>query len=360
MRKNRFKKALNNRMSVVEALSEAQAITFAPLTFQAIGSMLDLGILEFLALNSAPKEEIMSKLNLNEYTVHTLLQIAEIAGIVNLDNETYSITPKGEAFLYDDMTITNFNFVRDVCYLGASELTDSFKNSKPKGLQKFVRNSETIYPLLPFLPEKMKKSWYEFDHLYSDNCFEQIFEIITQKHSSICDIGGNTGKFEMVCFKHNVDFDITMFDLPENIKEAKKNPKLINCKFHSINVLDDNAAYPSINNGAVLMSQFLDCFSKEQIIKILKDINKAIDIQTHIYILEPFVDNQKYNAAGYFLKHVSLYFTCMANGKSKMYTKKEMLEVLEKANFELTNIYEGIGAFDYTLLECKKGEMASN
>ncbi|MCD7878799.1 MAG: winged helix-turn-helix domain-containing protein, partial [Candidatus Gastranaerophilales bacterium] len=266
MGKNRFKKAVNKRMSIVDALSEAQTIAFAPLTFQAIGSMIDLGMLEFLASTSATKEEIMSNLNLDEYTVVTLLQIAEIAKIVNLDNEIYSITPKGEAFLYDDMTIANFNFVRDVCYLGASELTNSFKNSQPSGLQKFIQNSETIYPLLPVLPEKMKKSWYEFDHLYSDNCFEQVFEIITQKHSSICDIGGNTGKFEMVCLEHNVDFDITMFDLPENIKEAQKNPKLINCKFHSINVLDNNVIYPPINNGAVLMSQFLDCFSKEQIV----------------------------------------------------------------------------------------------
>ena len=63
------------------------------------------------------------------------------------------------AFLYDDMTIANFNFVKDVCYLGASELTTSFKDKKPRGLHKFISSAETIYPILSELPNKIKKSW---------------------------------------------------------------------------------------------------------------------------------------------------------------------------------------------------------
>ena len=252
------------------------------------------------------------------------------------------------------MTIANFNFVKDVCYLGASELTNSFKDKKPRGLHKFISKEETIYPILSKLPEHIKKSWYEFDHLYSDNCFEQVLEIILQKHNEIVDIGGNTGKFERVCLKHPSNCKITMLDLPENISVVINNPELSGCNFYPINVLSKNTKYPSLKNCAILMSQFLDCFSKEQILKILTDLKEQINENCSIYILEPFTDNQNFKAAKLSLTHISLYFTAMANGYSKMYTKSEMTEIIESAGLTLVNCHNNLGPFDYTLLECKK------
>lgn len=56
------------------------------------------------------------------------------------------------------MTKVNFNFVNDVCYLGASELANSFENVEPVGLRKFVGDYETIYNALHLLPETMKRA----------------------------------------------------------------------------------------------------------------------------------------------------------------------------------------------------------
>ena len=72
---------------------------------------------------------------------------------------------------------------------------------------------------------------------------------------------------------------------------------------------------------------------------------------TRIYILEPFTDRQIFDGAAYSLAHISLYFTCMANGKSKMYTEKRMLELVEKAGLKLHEKHENVGVHDYTLLE---------
>ncbi len=345
------------RHSRIEALSEAQKLVFAPLSFQALGAMLDLGILKFLDKNSVTEQDIIKELNLDEYTVRTLLQVAEVINIAELSEEKYSLTPEGEAFLYDEMTIANFNFIRNICYLGASELTASFTRKSPEGLKKFISDKEsTIYPLVPALAEPMKSSWYNFDNLYSDNCFDKVFEIISSKFNRIFDIGGNTGKFEKLCLK-NPNIEITMLDLPENISERINEPALQGCKFYPVNVLDTNIIYPKMGNSAILMSQFLDCFSKEQILKILTDLKNNIDENSSIFILEPFTDNQVFDAAKYSLVHISLYFTCMANGVSKMYTEKEMTELINKAGLTLTKVYNNIGPFDYTLLECKQNGM---
>lgn len=337
--------------STINALNDAQKIIFAPLTFQAISALLELKILE--SINASPKtvDEIIQELNLNEYIVRTLLEVAEVTNIVEKEDNKFKPTKTGECFLYDDMTKVNFNFIKNCCYLGANELTQSFLQEKPMGLKKFYKDNDTIYPELPNFSEDFKKGWYEFDNFYSDNCFDIIYEIISAKNPvKIFDIGGNTGKFEKVCLNNNPNIDITMLDLEENINSIKGT--IQGCKFYSTDILDENRPMPEFS-GAILMSQFLDCFSKTQIKSILTRIKESAQKGTYIYILEPFTDNQVFDGAKLALTHTSLYFTCMANGYSKMYTMAEMIELVNNSGLTLTHTYQNIGAFNYTLLECK-------
>lgn len=347
-------KNTERKHKLIEALTEAQKLAFAPLTFQAINSMLEFRILKEIDSNPCNAEDLIRKLNLSEYTVNTLLEVAKCAGIIEKKDNKYSITYLGEAFLYDEMTQVNFNFVKDVCYQGASKLSQSFKEGKALGLKDLFSDAKTIYPNLSKLPEKMKKSWYEFDHYYSDNCFDIIYKIISPVEK-IFDIGGNTGRFERVTLKFNPNQDITMIDFQGNIDLIKNDDELKNCKFHAADILDKEINLPPIS-GAVLMSQFLDCFSKEQIIFILKKIAKVCDKNTKIYILEPFIDKQKFLGAEYSLVHTSLYFTCMANGYSKMYSYADMEKMILESGFKINFTYENLGAHDYTLLECIKND----
>ena len=353
-------KRKNKNNSIITALTDAQKLVFAPMAFQALAAMLDFGILEFIDKSSATESEIIEKLNLDEYAVRTLLKVGLLNNLVVKEDNLYSLTQMGKVFLYDEMTRINFNYVKDVCYLGASELTNSFKSKQPKGLHKFVGDYPTIYPAITKLPKNMRQHWYEFDHFYSDNCFEEVYKIITQKYNSIYDIGGNTGKFEKLCLKHNENIDITMFDLDENIQKIKDDEELKQCKFCSINVLDENPEYPKMQNSAIFLSQFLDCFSIKDIKKILVDIQNNMDEHSAIYILEPYTDKQAFAAAEYSLCHSSLYFTCMANGVSKFYTFDEMKDIIEDSGLYIFECTNDIGSFNYTLLECRKNAVVSD
>ncbi len=349
MKYRRIKKHISPQ---VKALSEAQKIAFAPLTFQAVNAMLKFGIINFLEENPSTVSEIMEHCKISKYTTETLLEVASACGIVIKTGEKYVNSLVASAFLNNEMTKVNFNFVKDVCYLGASELKESFAKAEPVGCRKFIGDYETIYNALNELPDEMKKSWFEFDHYYSDTCFDEVLKIIFEdKPSQIFDIGGNTGKFERACLKFNKDCIVNMIDLPENIEAAKKNLHNERLKFHGVDVL--KTQFPKISD-AVFMSQFLDCFSEEQVISILKNIKNSMTDNTKIYILEPFTDKQLFDGATYSLVHISLYFTCMANGKSKMYSEKRMIEMIEKAGLKLDKKYENIGIHDYTLLSCVK------
>ena len=354
--KTKYTRKKKNTSETVSALTEAQKIAFAPFTFQIVVALLEFGLLQ--SLNECPKtrQQLAEACNVSRYAVDTLFDAAVCIGLVNENPDlTYSNTKLAEAFLFDEMTRVNFNFVRDICCIGVTELTQSLRENKPLGLQKHYFDSPTIYQVLTKLNDKMIKSWCEFDHHYSDDCFDEILRIIFEKKTSvICDIGGNTGKFEKACLDFDKNCTIVMLDLPENIAETQKNFNTERCKFVGANILSDEKLSITPHPDAFLMSQFLDCFSKEQVLFILNKIADASDENTRIFILEPFIDNQLFDGAAYALAHISLYFACMANGCSKMYKETEMRELIEQSKLKIKKTYYNIGKYDFTFLECQK------
>ena len=100
------------------------------------------------------------------------------------------------------------------------------------------------------------------------------------------------------------------------------------------------------------MSQFLDCFSEEEIYSILVRSAKIMNKDTTLYIMETFWDRQKYEPASLCLTMTSVYFAVMANGNSKMYHSDDMNKLIEQAGLKVMAIYDGIGQ-GHTIMEVK-------
>ncbi len=78
-----------------------------------------------------------------------------------------------------------------------------------------------------------------------------------------------------------------------------------------------------------------------------------MDQNTRLYILEMFWDRQTYEAAAFTINCTSIYFTCMANGNSRMYHSKDLVKLIHKAGLYVDEDIDHIGA-GHTLLGCKK------
>ena len=260
--------------------------------------------------------------------------------------------------LEDDLTRVNFNFTNDICYKGAWDLEASVKDGKPEGLKVFGDKWTTIYEALSTLPEQAKKSWFEFDHFYSDIAFPEALPIVFAEHpAKLTDIGGNTAKWAISCCRFNPDVKVTIVDLPGQTAVAEENAKKAGfadrINTHAGNVLDTTTKLPDAPD-AVWMSQFLDCFSLHQVTKILKKGYAAATSATNVYVLEPLWDRQHFEASSYSLQATSLYFTCMANGNSKMYRYGELVKAIEDAGFELKTAHHNLGSNSYSLLVFRK------
>lgn len=343
----------------LQAKFDAQKIAFAPIMFQAAKALRDLGILDFLLRNrkkGADIETIARELNLSVYGVKVLLEAGLSLEMVMVENGLYSITKTGYFIQSDELTKVNMDFTNDVNYLGMFNLQEAIKNGKPEGLKVFG-NWNTVYEALAELPENVRKSWFGFDHFYSDYAFPEVMPYLFQdKPKKILDVGGNTGKFSIFCARHNLDVFMTILDLPGQVKEAQENIK--NAGFekristHALNLLDNSIPFPT-GYDAIWMSQFLDCFSQEEILGLLKRSFNALDENGSLYILETYWDKQEFEASTYSLHATSLYFTAIANGNSQMYHSQDMEKLLEKSRLYIAEVFENIGV-SHTLFKCKR------
>ncbi|MCK5818876.1 MAG: SAM-dependent methyltransferase [Psychromonas sp.] len=350
----------NDPYSTLDAKIQAQTLAFSPIIFHAARTLRDLDILKVLdeAKDEGLNAQQISELSgVSEYGVKVLLDMALSAYIVTWDKPNYVIAKLGFFLLHDGMTRVNFNFIADVCYAGMIHLTQAIKNGTPAGLKEFGDWS-TIYEGLPRLPEKTRKSWFEFDHFYSDRSFPFLLKkVFVNKPKRIFDIGGNTGKWSLKCVNYDKDVEMTIIDLPQQIEVAIKNVAEAGfadrITHYPMNLLDKTLALPT---GADVwwMSQFLDCFSPMEILSILLRIRKAMKHDAKVYILELFWDAQKYEAATLSLNATSLYFTCLANGNSRFYRSSDFLEIVEQAGFNVSTRTDNIG-LGHTLLELEAG-----
>lgn len=351
---------MKKELSALEAKVEAQKIAFAPIYFQAAMSLWKLGILQLLRKNKKGMtiKAIAETLSLSEYGVQVLLEAGAQINVVDyIDDETVSLSKIGFLINSDHMTQINFNFVNDVCYDGAKYLTEAIKTGKPEGL-KTIGNWNTLYEGLMQFPEQVKNSWLEFDHYYSDNAFNAALEIVfSEQPKIIFDIGGNTGKWAIACCTYHKEVRINMLDLQVQLNVAKKNVEEKNFSdridFHPINLLDTTQKIPT-GADTIWMSQFLDCFSAEEIVAILKNVYQAANDKTNIYIMEPFIDNQKFDSAAHCLVGTSLYFTTIANGNSKMYSIKEMEKLVVRAGLKVVQTFPLIDDSQQSILKCMK------
>ncbi len=346
------------KLSALQAKEEAQWITFAPFVFQATRVLRDSGILSLVESHreGITLEEITEKIKLPAYGIRVLVEAALGIGLLTLKEGKYKITKTTYFILHDELTKVNMDFTHDVCYNGMYFLEDSIKNQKPEGLKVFG-NWNTIYEALSTnLPEKVKESWFSFDHFYSDYAFPEALPFVYEhKPKKLLDIGGNTGKFSMASFEHDPDVKITIMDLPGYVETAREQIEKKGfgdrITFFPNNLLDESKTFP-VGFDAIWMSQFLDCFSDDQIVSIVKRCKKALNPNGHIFILETFWDRQRFEASAFSLQQTSLYFTVMANGNSQMYDSKVFIKLLEKAGLEVQDQKDYIGV-SHTLLICK-------
>lgn len=349
-------KRKSKRRSAVDARSRAQQIAFGPIIFYATVVMRNTGLLTALSTSDQglDKAELSSKSGLTEYAVSVLMDLAADAEIVLRDGERWRLADAGYFLMDDPMTEVNINFIRDICYKALPFLEQSLVEGRPAGLHT-LGDWPNVYEGLSRLEEPARSSWFNFDHYYSDTVFDSLLPVVFDRPvKRLLDIGANTGKWALKCLQHNTTTELVLVDLPGQLQIAEANIAASGfgerISPHPMDVLKPGGVFPG-GCDVIWMSQFLDCFGPEQITSILTRLTPLMDSETRLFILEPFSDMQQFSAASLSLNATSLYFSCVANGTSRMYRYDEFRPLVLSSGLAIET--EEHLAFGHTLLICR-------
>jgi hypothetical protein len=354
------------QLTALQAQRLAHEISQGPVVFQVSRLMIKFGVLQMLldSENGLTIDEIVEKvghsgfseLGKSKYGIQCLLESSLAIGTVLYKEGRFTCSKAGWFLLNDRAVRVDVDFNHDVNYLGLFNLEEALMNGKPEGLKVFGKWA-TIYEGLSELPADVQRSWFAFDHFYSDESFDEALAIVfADKPKTLLDVGGNTGRWALRC----VDFDdevlVTIMDLPQQLEMMKKQTAGLNgadrISGHGCNLLDRAVPFPA-GFEAIWMSQFLDCFSEEEVTSILTRAARSMAEGSKLFIMETFWDRQRFETAAYALTQISLYFTAMANGNSKMYHSEDMFRCVEKAGLKVERVHDGLGQ-GHSIVECGK------
>ena len=348
-------------LSAREAQARAEWIAFGPIVFEVSRLMKNFGILEMLrnSEQGMTEVEIAQATGLSGYAVKVMMEASLCIGTVLIDTESdrYTLGKTGWFLLTDAATSVNLDFNHDVNYEGWFRLEEALKEGRPAGLEHFG-DWPTVYEGLSQLPPQVQKSWFGFDHFYSDSSFPQALEIVFGgKPRTLLDVGGNTGRWALQCVGYDERVEVTIVDLPQQLemmrRQTKGLPGADRIGGYGMNLLDPEAAFPTERHyDAIWMSQFLDCFGEEEIVSILSRAAKIMEGESRLYIMETFWDRQRFEPAAFCLTMTSLYFTAIANGNSKMYHSDDMGRLVGKAGLEVETIHDNLG-MGHSIMVCR-------
>lgn len=350
-----------DKRTALEAQFLAQMIAFGPIVFQVARALRNFGILSLIESSRGQGitlKEIATQKNMHEYGVRVLLESGLGIGLINVNDGKYSLAKTGYFLLHDNLTKVNMDFVHDVCYQGMFDLDKSIDHGRPEGLKVFGA-WQTVYQALSSLPEQVRKSWFAFDHYFSDLAFPEVLPLVYDGTvKTLLDIGGNTGKWAIASVEFDPRVQVTIMDLPGQLNDArmKLEEKGLSHRVSLLqgNLLDMNSRIPE-GFDVIWMSQFLDCFSEAEIITILRRCRESMSAESKVYILEGFWDRQKYETAAFCLQQTSIYFTAIANGNSQMYDSRVFTQLIREAGLEIIEEIDHIG-ISHTLLKCVKSK----
>lgn len=355
-----------HHMQLMKAYENAQRIAFAPFIFQATIAARDSGILNCLGQSDAPMsiQEVSQATHVSRYGVQVLLELLSCAEVVECKDGThYRLTKTGECLIYDAMTEVNLNFANDVNYSALVHTNDAIQKGKPCGLKVFNDSWTTIYPHLKDLPNKTQKSWFSFDHFHSDTAYRDALNHLKSlpiKH--FVDIGGNTGRFTKMGLQTWSESTATIVDLPEQLQLMRANADITQDEHkrifdYAINWLDLKAQLHLEQQADLIwMSQFLDCFSRDEAVSILTRSKSALSKQGLIVILEPLWDQQRNQTSSLSLTATSLYFTVLANGNSRFFSSQELLDIIEASGLKVIQTHHNLG-ISHSLYICKNDKI---
>lgn len=313
-------------------------LMFGSLSFQLYRSGIKLRLYDLLdEREGLTFDEISRQLEIDDYPLKIFLNSLEFLQVIlKIDNRyynnptvTFPALKKHEKLFSMEDTLDYFNYVVDPAF---SELPDSIKQNKPRGLHKiYGDDGSDFYEKISADPDRNKYFSTFMEGFTKLNLQQVTSEPIFSKCKNLIDIGGNKGALVLSLVKKNPDLNASVFDFPEVIKITKK--RFSECDASDRLHVTSGNVLEGIPTGydCITLFHFIDIFSPEQNMKIFQNAYDALPASGLICIFTPITYSDKRCANDL----MGNYFLNMANGAGEFYNVESIVEWMEAAKFSV-------------------------
>ncbi len=303
-----------------------------PMRFMNLLSCFELGIIDVLKSNSRmTARQIGTAVGISPAAVEQMLVLLVKEGFVSYEepSATYSLDSlkllsQGEF----ERVLSLLNMIKIVCLRQVYSLTESIKTGKVVGLKELYGFEGNLYEACS-KHDDLRKSWGTMMDQVTSFIDPWFFENVDiPAKTKVLDLAGNTGLGAILTYrlKRAEGLHVTCFDLPHKEAEALKNFKAQGLQDHCSFIGGD--VFKQVPKGfdIVMIKHFLDMFDKDNVIKILKGVNEALNVGGQVYILVPIYPENLGSLGVDFFPAYFLGCTMGQGGPQKMSTYKKWLE----------------------------------
>ena len=331
-------------MTPEATLARFREYMVGPTRFMNLLSCFELGIIDALRDNPG-----MSAAQLGETVgakpdaVEQLLQLLVKESFVAYDEDSgaYSLDALAGVTKTDLQRVLAFmDMIKVVMLRQAFYLTDSVRTGTLVGLNKLYGFEGNLFGAVAEHKD-LRESWGRLTEIETASVYGWFFENIDiPSGARVLDLLGSTGLGAVMTYKlkSSPGLHVTTFDLPKNEDDCLRNFKAHGVEEHCSFIGGD--VFDSVPKGydVVLIKHFLDMFDKDEVLKILKGANEALDAGGQVIILAPVYPENIKDAGDY---HVDFFPTFLLGcaighgGPQKLSTYRSWLE---ECGFEVTKV----------------------
>lgn len=332
-------------MSTQDAvLGRFREYTLGPMRFMNLLSCFELGIVDALKADDGSgmtAEQIAKATSLRASAVEQMLLLLVKEDFVAYDEGSATYRLDGIRHLTDEdlaRVLPWMDMIKVVCLRQLYHLTESVRTGKVVGLKELYDFDGNFYEASTRRPE-LQKSWGGMMDAvtgFIDPWFHQNLEV--PQNAKVLDVAGNTGLGAILAVEHKRDrnIEVACFDFAEKETEA-----LANFRAHGV---EDRCSFiggdvfESVPSGfdVVMIKHFLDMFDRENVIRILKNVNQALEVGGQVVVLVPiYPEDVKASSSVDFFPAYFYGCTMAEGGPQKLSTYEKWME---ECGFKVTKL----------------------
>ncbi|MGH3437729.1 MAG: methyltransferase [Sciscionella sp.] len=331
-------------MTPEATLARFREYMVGPARFMNLLSCFELGIIDMLRENPGmTAAKLGDAVGAKPDAVEQLLQLLVKESFLSYDAGSggYSLDALAGVAKADlERVLTFMDLVKVVMLKQLFYLTDSVRTGTIVGLNKLYGFEGNLFDAVAE-HQDLRESWAKAMDIGTARVDPWFFDNIDMPSGAkVLDLAGNTGLGAILTYqlKASPGLRVTTFDLPEKEEEC-----LANFRTHGVDEYCSfigGDVFKEVPTGfdVVMIKHFLTLFDKSEVVKILDNVNKSLDVGGQVNVLVPVYQDNVREFDSRSVDFYPAFFLGCAMGQGGPQKLSTYQSWLEECGFEMTKV----------------------